>query len=167
MPTLRQLGLKKEVDKKKFKRSRVKDLSGGPQRKVAVLKCITMPPRKPNSAKRAVAIVRVFVTKKRLYCHIPGIGTNLNDSAIVLMEGKGCKDVANVNYSLIRGALSYKALEVHGRENKRSKFGAPKVQGRVRLDVLENDNKSKMGSAIFDVEFWMGLKRDGFLGYVF
>jgi small subunit ribosomal protein S12 len=83
-----------------------------------------MPPRKPNSAKRTIAKVRLFVNNKKLFAKIPGIGSHfLQNHSIVLLRGHGPKDSPGINYYLVRGKYDFFESENFGRKNKRSKYG--------------------------------------------
>jgi small subunit ribosomal protein S12 len=95
-----------------------------PQRKGAIYKITTMSPRKPNSAKRTFAKVRLLFNNKRLFAKIPGIGEHfLQTHSIVLVRGHGPKDSPGINYHLIRGQCDFIKPEPYGRKNRRSKFG--------------------------------------------
>lgn len=136
-PTLKQLSTKGR--KRKVRRNKVSCLCRKPQKRVLVYKVGILPPRKPNSAKRKHAKVRVLGEKfkgKRAFAHIPGWGFHgLHDYSVALLEGKGPKDVPGVNYSLIRGSLDFQVCEKH-RVHRRSKFGLK------RREVERNpDNK--------------------------
>lgn len=123
-PTLLQLGRKGR--KKKIRRNKVSCLCRKPQKRVLVYKIGILPPRKPNSAKRKHAKVRILGEKfsgRRTFAHIPGWGFHgLHEYSIALLEGKGPKDVPGVNYSLIRGCLDFQLPEKQ-RVQRRSKFG--------------------------------------------
>lgn len=131
MATLKQLSLFGRFGKKR--RCEVPALMCGPQRKAVVHKMGITSPRKPNSAKRKFAKVRIILAKsKKLYfAHIPGIGSSgLQEYSIVLVEGGNPPDVPGVNYSLIRGLFDFVKLEDISRSNRRSKFG---VNNSLRL----------------------------------
>ena len=134
-PTLHQLGINGR--KKKVRRNRVRCLCKKPQKRVLVYKIGILPPRKPNSARRKHAKIRVLGEKfkgKSAFAHIPGWGFHgLHDYSIALLEGKGPKDVPGVNYSLIRGCLDFRLPAKH-RVRRRSKFGLQ------RRDVRRDDD---------------------------
>lgn len=142
-PTLIQLSRKGR--KKKFRRNKVSCLYKKPQKRVLVSKIGILPPRKPNSAKRKHAKVRVLGEKfqgRRTFAHIPGWGFHgLHDYSVALLEGRGPKDVPGVNYSLIRGCLDFQVMEKQ-RVRRRSKFGLK------RSFVTRNDD--------FDYPRWWG-----------
>ena len=122
MPTTHQLGRKMRCGK--WRRDRSAALVGGPQRKAGVYRITTMSPRKPNSARRTFAKVRILLTGKRIFAKIPGIGEHfLQAHATVWVRGHGPKDSPGINYHLIRGLGDFTKLEVYGRRNRRSKFG--------------------------------------------
>jgi len=106
---------------------RSKAFEGAPQRRGIVYKIATMSPRKPNSAKRTFAKVRLVFNGKRVFAKVPGIGEHfLQAHSIVLVRGHGPKDSPGVNYYLIRGKYDFNRLELFGRRNKRSKYGVKK-----------------------------------------
>lgn len=122
MPTLQQLS--RHARSCKIRRNPVAALLGGPQRKAVVYKIAVMSPRKPNSARRTFAKVRVVMSNKRLFAKIPGLGEHfLQAHSVVLIRGHGPKDSPGINYHLIRGLLDFHRIEIFGRANRRSKFG--------------------------------------------
>jgi small subunit ribosomal protein S12 len=118
MPTINQLVKYKR--KRKIKKSKAVGLGGCPQKKGVCLKVFKLNPRKPNSARRSVAKIRLY-NKKKLTAFIPGIGHNLNKFNDVLVRGGRVKDLPGIRYTLIRGQLDL--LEVPFRKHKRSKYG--------------------------------------------
>jgi small subunit ribosomal protein S12 len=125
MATLQQLTRKGRVVRK----NNIKELNlcGGPHRKAVIYKITTMPPRKPNSAKRTIAKVRLLINNKRLFAKIPGIGSHyLQKHSIVLLRGHGPKDSPGINYHLVRGQCDFIEIEDFGRVKRRSKFGTKK-----------------------------------------
>lgn len=124
MPTLQQLSVKYRGRKPRKKRLNEIHFCGGPHRKAVIYKITTMPPRKPNSAKRTIAKVRLLINNKRLFAKIPGIGNHyLQKHSIVLLRGHGPKDSPGINYHLVRGQCDFIEIEDFGRQNRRSKFG--------------------------------------------
>ena len=82
-----------------------------------------MSPRKPNSARRTFAKVRVIINYKRIFAKIPGIGEHfLQGHSVVMIRGGSPKDSPGINYHLIRGVYDFNRVEVFGRRNRRSKF---------------------------------------------
>jgi small subunit ribosomal protein S12 len=124
-PTLAQL--RKGIRTCKIRRSKVGALEGAPFRKGVVYKIAVMSPRKPNSARRTYAKVRLIYNRKRLFAKIPGIGEHfLQPHSIVMVRGHGPKDSPGINYHLVRGLYDFDKLELFGRRQRRSKFGVKK-----------------------------------------
>lgn len=121
-PTILQLS--RGVRKKKYRRSKTAIFQGSPQRKGVIYKIAVMSPRKPNSARRTYAKVRLVFNGKKLFAKIPGIGEHfLQSHSVVLVRGHGPKDSPGVNYHLIRGLYDFDRVETFGRRKRRSKFG--------------------------------------------
>lgn len=126
LPTTGQLAKNKRL--RKVRRNKVKPFEGSPQRIAIIYKIATMTPRKPNSAKRTFAKVRVRVNNKKVFAKIPGIGEHfLQSHSEVLLRGHGPKDSPGINYHLIRGKYDFNRVETFGRQNRRSKFGVKKA----------------------------------------
>lgn len=122
-PTYSQLSKGSRIFKPYFLK-RNQALEKGPQRKGIVYKIATMSPRKPNSARRTIAKVRLVFNNKRIFAKIPGIGEHrLQNHSLVMVRGHGPKDSPGVNYHLIRGLCDFVTVEPFGRKNRRSKFG--------------------------------------------
>ncbi len=119
MPTINQL-VRKPRAKSKGKK-RVSDISGSPQRRGVCLIVRTQTPKKPNSALRKVARVRL-TNGKEVTAYIPGIGHNLQEHSVVLIRGGRVRDLPGIRYHIIRGALD--AAGVVDRRRGRSKYGA-------------------------------------------
>lgn len=101
---------------------------GAPQRKGVIYKIAIITPRKPNSAKRTIAKVKLNFNDKRIFAKIPGQGEHfLQAHSVVLVRGHGPKDTPGVNYHLIRGLFDFERIEVFGRRNRRSKFGIKRL----------------------------------------
>ncbi len=119
MPTINQLVRK---GRKKIKsKSKSLDLEGCPQKKGVCLQVMTRTPKKPNSALRKVARVRL-TNGKEVTGYIPGEGHNLQEHSIVLLRGGRVRDLPGVKYHIIRGRLDTAGVE--GRKRGRSKYGA-------------------------------------------
>ena len=119
MPTIQQLvrkGRTKIQDK-----SKAPALDACPQRRGVCVRVYTTTPKKPNSAMRKVARVRL-TNGKEVNAYIPGEGHNLQEHSIVLIRGGRVKDLPGVRYHLVRGTLD--AAGVNGRLRSRSKYGA-------------------------------------------
>ena len=119
MPTIQQLVRKG----RSTKRAKVKTpaLKGSPQRRGVCTRVYTTTPKKPNSALRKVARVRLS-SGIEVTAYIPGEGHNLQEHSIVLVRGGRVKDLPGVRYHLVRGALD--SAGVDGRRQRRSKYGA-------------------------------------------
>lgn len=118
MPTINQLIKYKRTKKKRTQK--VPALDKCPQKKGVCLKIITRTPKKPNSALRKLALIRLS-NKKRIYGYIPGEGHNLQEHSVVLVRGGRTKDLPGIKYKLIRGVYDFKGLK--DRKQARSKYG--------------------------------------------
>jgi small subunit ribosomal protein S12 len=121
MPTINQLvriGRKKSV-----KKTNTPALKGSPQKRGVCVRVYTTTPKKPNSALRKVARVRL-TNGIEVTSYIPGIGHNLQEHSVVLIRGGRVKDLPGVRYHVIRGTLD--TLGVSNRRKGRSKYGAKK-----------------------------------------
>ncbi|MFM1846841.1 MAG: hypothetical protein RL417_315 [Pseudomonadota bacterium] len=119
MPTINQL-VRSQREKKRAK-SKSPALVGCPQRRGVCTRVYTQTPKKPNSALRKVARVRL-TTGMEVTSYIPGVGHNLQEHSVVLIRGGRVKDLPGVRYHIVRGKL-----EAHGvadRRQSRSKYGA-------------------------------------------
>jgi small subunit ribosomal protein S12 len=122
MPTYNQLLKKKRI--KKEKKSKSTALERNPQKRGVCLYVKTVTPKKPNSALRKIAKVRL-TNGKEVIAYIPGIGHNLQEHSIVLVRGGRVRDLPGVKYHILRGILD--AGGVEGRKKSRSKYGAKKT----------------------------------------
>jgi small subunit ribosomal protein S12 len=127
MPTISQLVRKgrREISKK----SKSPALQNSPQKRGVCTRVYTTTPKKPNSALRKVARVRL-TNGHEVTAYIPGEGHNLQEHSIVLIRGGRVKDLPGVRYHIIRGTLD--ASGVNDRKQSRSKYGAkrPQVRGK-------------------------------------
>ncbi|MBT9146483.1 30S ribosomal protein S12 [candidate division NPL-UPA2 bacterium Unc8] len=124
MPTLNQLIRKgRKKGRKSTKRAA---LRCSPQKRGVCLKVSTMNPRKPNSALRKVARVRLS-NGMVITAYIPGIGHNLQEYSIVLVRGGSVKDLPGIRYHVVRGVLDTAGVE--GRRKSRSHYGAKRPKG--------------------------------------
>ena len=121
MPTINQL-IKKSRVKQKL-RSKVPALERSPQKRGVCTKVYTTTPKKPNSALRKVARVRL-TNNIEVNAYIPGEGHNLQEHSIVLIEGGRVKDLPGVRYHIVRGTLD--TAGVSERKTSRSRYGAKK-----------------------------------------
>lgn len=119
MPTIQQLVRKGRLDKLKTSKSAA--LNSCPQKRGVCTKVYTTTPKKPNSALRKVAKVRL-TNSVEIIAYIPGEGHNLQEHSIVLVRGGRVKDLPGVRYHIVRGALDTAGVE--GRKQSRSKYGA-------------------------------------------
>ncbi len=118
MPTFNQLVRKGRQRVRRRSKSPV--LDGCPQKRGVCLQVKTMTPKKPNSALRKIARVRL-TNGKEITAYIPGIGHNLQEHSIVLVRGGRVRDLPGVRYHIIRGTLD--TMGVDTRKQARSKYG--------------------------------------------
>ena len=121
MPTLNQLVRKARA--RQVKKSTVPALSESPQKRGVCTRVYTTTPKKPNSALRKVARVRLS-NGFEVAAYIPGEGHNLQEHSLVLIEGGRVKDLPGVRYHVVRGVLDPSGVE--GRRTSRSRYGAKK-----------------------------------------
>ena len=119
VPTIQQLVRKGRQDK--VTKTKAPALKGSPQRRGVCTRVYTTTPKKPNSALRKVARVRL-TSGIEITAYIPGVGHNLQEHSIVLIRGGRVKDLPGVRYHVVRGTLD--AVGVQGRKQGRSKYGA-------------------------------------------
>jgi len=119
MPTIQQLI--RNGRELRTKRSKARDLTRCPQRRGVCLRVFTMTPKKPNSALRKVARVRL-TNGREVNAYIPGEGHTLQEHSVVLVRGGRVKDLPGVRYHIVRGTLDSTGVE--GRNRGRSKYGA-------------------------------------------
>ena len=121
MPTIQQLIRKGRHDK--AAKVNAAALKGSPQRRGVCTRVYTTTPKKPNSALRKVARVRL-TTSVEVTAYIPGEGHNLQEHSMVLVRGGRVKDLPGVRYKIIRGSLDTQGVK--GRKQARSRYGAKK-----------------------------------------
>ena len=124
MPTINQLIKKSRI--KPIVRNKVPALERQPLKRGVCVKVYTTTPKKPNSAIRKVARVRL-TSGFEVTAYIPGIGHNLQEHSVVLIRGGRVKDLPGVRYHIIRGALD--SGGVKDRTQRRSKYGVKKPKG--------------------------------------
>jgi len=124
MPTVHQLVRKGR--KKKRKKSKRPELGACPQKRGVCLYVGTRTPKKPNSALRKVARVRL-TSGREITTYIPGEGHNLQEHNIVLIRGGRVRDLPGVRYHVVRGTLD--SIGVEGRQKSRSKYGVKSPKG--------------------------------------
>jgi small subunit ribosomal protein S12 len=121
MPTINQLVRKgRQVNRAK---SKVPAMEQNPQKRGVCTRVYTTTPKKPNSALRKVAKVRL-TNQREVIAYIPGEGHNLQEHSIVLVRGGRIRDLPGVRYQVVRGARD--TLGVNGRKQSRSRYGAKK-----------------------------------------
>ena len=136
MPTVNQMVRKGRKDKKakskapalqftlnSYKQRRFRQDKGAPQKRGVCTVVRTMTPKKPNSALRKVARVRLS-SGVEVTAYIPGVGHNLQEHSMVLVRGGRVKDLPGVRYKIIRGALDTQGVK--NRKQARSRYGAKK-----------------------------------------
>ena len=123
MPTINQLV--KKGREKVVMASKSRALDSCPQKRGVCTRVYTTTPKKPNSALRKVAKVRM-TNGIEVICYIPGEGHNLQEHSIVLVRGGRVKDLPGVRYHIVRGALDTAGVE--GRNQRRSKYGTKKAK---------------------------------------
>jgi len=140
MPTINQLVRKGRTQTKKkskypalqstldtLHRKRTELKKGAPFKRGVCLKVTTTTPKKPNSALRKIARVRLS-NGMEITAYIPGMGHNLQEHSIVLLKGGRTKDLAGVRYKIVRGV--YDTQGVQGRKQSRSSYGAKKEKAK-------------------------------------
>lgn len=123
MPTFNQLYKKKRRKKKKLNKTPA--LQKCPQKKGICTKLVLRTPKKPNSALRKLAKLRL-TNKKVIYAYIPGEGHNLKEYSTVLIRGGRVKDLPGIKYHIVRGKLDFSGLSK--RKTSRSKYGTKKIK---------------------------------------
>lgn len=136
MPTIQQLVRKGRSIKSK--RSKSVALVSCPQKRGVCTKVYTTTPKKPNSALRKVAKVRL-TNKMEVIAYIPGEGHNLQEHSIVLVRGGRVKDLPGVRYHIVRGALDTSGVDA--RRQRRSKYGAKKPKAGAAASATTKGKK--------------------------
>ena len=124
MPTIEQLVRKGRESKPE--KTKTAALKGAPQRRGVCTRVYTTTPKKPNSALRKVARVRL-TNGQEVTSYIPGVGHNLQEHSIVMIRGGRVKDLPGIRYHIIRGSLD--TAGVANRKQSRSKYGAKAPKG--------------------------------------
>lgn len=127
MPTMNQLCLGKQQrgTKIRMRHKKTPALCGSPQKRGVCMRVYTKTPKKPNSAIRKVAKIRLS-NRREIIAYIPGEGHNLQEHSVVLIRGGRVKDMPGVKYKVIRGKLDAQGLKQ--RKQGRSKYGTKKVK---------------------------------------
>jgi small subunit ribosomal protein S12 len=127
MPTINQLIANGRQDV--VRKTKSPALKNCPQRRGVCTRVYTTTPKKPNSALRKVARVRL-TSQYEVSSYIPGVGHNLQEHSLVLIRGGRVKDLPGVRYHIVRGTLD--ATGVDGRKQSRSKYGAKKAKAAAK-----------------------------------
>src|ERR1700723_4377036 len=134
LPTIQQLVRKGRQDK--VAKNKTPALKESPQRRGVCTRVYTTTPKKPNSALRKVARVRL-TSQIEVTAYIPGVGHNLQEPSIVLVRGGRVKDLPGVRYHIVRGTLD--AAGVEGRKQGRSKYGAKRPKAAAAKEEFRSD----------------------------
>jgi len=121
-------------------------MGGAPVRRGIITKLCVFAPKKPNSARRKVAKLRLMWNRKPVHATIPGEGHSLHEHAAVLIKPGYAKDLPGIGFALIRGALDFTSWERNNRNQKRSKYGVK------RFKAEDDETKGKGGG---------GAKKEG------
>jgi len=121
MPTIQQLVTQYRFSK--HNRSKTPALGNSPQKKGVCLRVYTKSPKKPNSAVRKIAKIKL-TNQNEIIAYIPGEGHNLQEHSVVLVRGGRVKDLPGVKYKIIRGVFDFQGVK--GRKQARSKYGTKK-----------------------------------------
>jgi len=125
MPTVTQC-IKGIRGFKKMRYNSSRWLLGCPQKRAVIVKLRTMTPRKPNSAIRKIAKVKIASTGKKILAFLTGKGHNLQEHSVVLLRGGKANDLPGVHYKMIRGKYDFLAREDFDRKQKRSRYSIKK-----------------------------------------
>jgi len=125
MPTMNQLllGTQQRTRKTRMRDKKTPALKGSPQKRGVCMRVYTKTPKKPNSAIRKIAKIRLSNTRE-IIAYIPGEGHNLQEHSVVLVRGGRVKDMPGIKYKVIRGILDAQGLKQ--RKQGRSKYGTKK-----------------------------------------
>ena len=126
MPTINQLCRNNRSIK--FRRNKVPALDFSPQKKGICLKIFLRTPKKPNSALRKLATLKL-TNGKKIVAYIPGEGHNLQEYSTVLIRGGRVKDLPGVKYHMVRGQLDFEGLK--NRKTSRSKYGTKRIYSKL------------------------------------
>lgn len=129
MSTIRQSSRQNRMHKKC--KIHAPALQGCPQRKGICFKVTIMKPKKPNSAIRKIAKVRLS-TRRKVVVYIPGIGHNLQEHASILVRGGRVRDLPGLHYKAVKGKYDFSWKEYFLRQQSRSKYGIPSYDKFVR-----------------------------------
>jgi small subunit ribosomal protein S12 len=123
MPTINQISISPRV--KKVNKSNSPKLNKNPQKKTICIRVLTISPKKPNSANRRVAKLRIINSKMKLTAKIPGESHSLQQHSSILIRGAKARDLIGVSYAAIRGKYDFSG--VSNRKKSRSVYGVKKT----------------------------------------
>lgn len=121
---------------------RVPALKGCPAKKAVIVKLRIMKPKKPNSANRKVAKIRLSYGRQ-LVAQVPGIGHFLQEHAIVMVSGKRVRDLPGMHYRLMKGVADFTYKETGVRKQARSRYGYPNSLKKKRMWAKKTKSKKK------------------------
>src|SRR5689334_11405978 len=131
MSTYRQSAIIEKGKKHKKRRIDAPALKGCPQRRGVCFKATIMKPKKPNSAMRKIAKVRLR-KRRRVVAYICGIGHNVQEHNALLIRGGRVRDLPGLHYKLVKGKLDFSWAELFLRRQSRSKYGIPSYSKVIR-----------------------------------
>ena len=140
MSTFFQAGTR--IRRSKYRLIRAPALLGCPFKRAIVVKLRIMKPKKPNSANRKVAKVRLSYGRKVL-AQIPGLGHFLQEHAVVLVNGKRVRDLPGMHYRLVKGVYDFSYKEFGLRAQARSRYGYPNSRKKKRMWLKKTKNRKK------------------------
>ena len=140
MSTFFQAATRKRRSKRRI--IRVPALRGCPAKKAVIVKLRIMKPKKPNSANRKVAKIRLTYGRQ-LVAQVPGLGHFLQEHAIVLVNGKRVRDLPGMHYRLVKGVADFTYKEAGVRRQARSKYGYPNMMKTKRMWAKKTKSKKK------------------------
>jgi small subunit ribosomal protein S12 len=140
MPTFFQSATRKRRSKGRI--IRVPALQGCPAKKAVIVKLRIMKPKKPNSANRKVAKIRLSYGRQ-LVAQIPGIGHFLQEHALVLISGKRVRDLPGMHYRLVKGVADFTYKETGIRKQARSRYGYPNSVKKKRMWTKKTKSRKK------------------------
>jgi small subunit ribosomal protein S12 len=127
----------------KIRHIRLKALKGCPFKRGVCIKIKTMKPKKPNSAIRKIAKIKIGNSKRILTAAISGMGHTLQEHSVVLVRGGRAPDLPGVHYKLVKGKYDFDWKEREPRKNGRSKFGTPKLKKEEEEVVVDDGSPRK------------------------
>ena len=150
MPTINQLVRKKKRISKKINLKKTPALNHNPQKHGTCIAVFTKTPRKPNSALRKVAKVRL-VNSRIISVYIPGEGHNISRFSDILVTGRRIRDLPGVKYGALRGKFDLSS--VSGKKNGRSKYGCKR--GKLDYEPVTKKNEIVNFGIVFIIRFFL------------